>query len=818
MKLFFLFTIIIVSLSRCAFAQSNNAEVDIVQKLKNYMSTHEQEKAYLQFDKPYYMAGDTIYFKAYISEGEQRKLSLLSRILHVDLINDDNEIEQSIQLKLDSGICWGDFALPDSLPSGNYHIRAYTQWMRNFGPHYFFDKIIPIGYSINKPAQDTLINRLSSLSKNVADIQFFPEGGTLVEEIQTKIAYKAIGSDGLALNVKGVIVDKENNVVCPLGPSHFGMGYFMLKPAKNNSYRAMISFSDGSKTMVDLPKQESSGISLSLINDSTQSLSIIVKANAAYFAANSNKDFLLVIYTGGKALTYNFKQDVPKVILDIRKELLQTGITTITLFSLEGQPLCERLLFVQNNDMVKLQINADKATYKKKEKVRLQLNAVSPAGLSFKGHLSMAIIDESLMPINENIECNILTSMLLTSDLKGFVEQPNYYFKDVNQETRNNLDLLMLTQGYRDFEWGQVLNKHPLPFVYQPEIGLEIKGKVTDRVNKPISKGTVTLIPSKGGPVLTSITDSNGLFKFSNLVFEDSLHFILNATSSTGDKNTKITWFGQNDQPEVLSDSSSPWQNLKDSSTWVYNQKAPKKNAEMVKNNGKGKLLQTVIVNGVKQENQYRTESVAGIGGADQVMHADEIEKIGGRLSAILYGRLHGIDFVSGVPYLRSSSNYAAQPMLVILDGSEVNYDKTGSSFNIDNIPASEVETIEVLKNSSSSAYGLEGGNGVLVITTKNGNTGGKSASLDGILDITAKGFYKSRVFYSPKYNPQDVDSTLAGPPPIIYWNPEIKMDKDGMAFLEYYNSGAKGIYKVIVEGIDADGNIGRLVYRYRVE
>lgn len=131
------------------FSQSNNRSFDLTSDLEQFFSNHPSENAYLQFDKPYYAAGDTIYFKAYVTEGEEHKPTEFSGVLHVDLIDPENKIDQSIKLRLDSGLTWGDFALPESFPAGNYRIRAYTQLMRNYGESDFFNRIIPVGSLTN---------------------------------------------------------------------------------------------------------------------------------------------------------------------------------------------------------------------------------------------------------------------------------------------------------------------------------------------------------------------------------------------------------------------------------------------------------------------------------------------------------------------------------------------------------------------------------------------------------------------------------------------------------------------------------------------
>jgi hypothetical protein len=375
MKRFLLFLTLSFYFHYEVFAQSSNGDLNIVDKLKNYISIYDPEKAYLQFDKPYYAAGDTIYFKAYVTQGGHHKLSTSSGVLHVDLITTDNRIDQSIRLLLDSGVCWGDFALSDSLPTGNYRIRAYTQWMQNREGIDFFDQPIAVGSIIKQNSPDTPMRQAKHGIKNKTDVQFFPEGGTLVEGVRAKVAFKATGSNGLGTKVKGVILDKADKSVCSFESQHLGMGFFDFIPEKGNVYKAKLSYDDGTQSFADLPRAESSGISLSLIDDSSSALSIRIVTNTMYYQANQDKEFLLIIYSGGKAITYSYKLDAPIITLNMERKVLRTGVSTISLFSQEGEPLCERLFFVQNNDQLQLQIQTDKTVYKKKEKVELLLNA-----------------------------------------------------------------------------------------------------------------------------------------------------------------------------------------------------------------------------------------------------------------------------------------------------------------------------------------------------------------------------------------------------------------------------------------------------------
>jgi len=799
-------------------AQSDHSKLNLVNDLKQFFSYHTFENAYLQFDKPYYAAGDTIYFKAYVTEGEQHQLSDVSGVLHVDLINPENKINQSIELGLDSGLTWGDFALPESLPAGNYRIRAYTQLMRNYGEMGFFDRIIPVGSLKYVNTHESVVNQPRQLIKNNPDFQFFPEGGNLVTDVRTKVGVKAIDTTGLGININGEILDNNNKEVCSFSTTHLGMGYFFLKPDGDKTYHAKVAFADGTQKIIDLPKAEESGITLSINNDSILSASVRIEANDSFYQANRNKNFILLIYSGGIAVTVNCKLDTSVINLGIIKRLLHSGIVRITLFSPDGEPLCERLLFVQKHDQLNLHLDTDKSEYKKREKVSLLMNAKNPEGATVPGHFSVSVIDESKVPEDVNNEHTILTNLLLTSELKGYVEQPNYYFNDTSKITRDNLDVLMLTQGYRLFEWKQVMDTNYAPLVYQPEKGLKISGKVTNLFGKPLANGTVTLIPSNGGNLLSSVSDNKGLFYFSNLIFTDTTHFVLSAINSKGRNSTKITYFNNEEKPEIIANKKFSIPIVRDSNMSVYVDNAKKVQEEF--SHFKGKLLKPVIVKGkLPLDNQYRTQSLAGAGNADQVMHADEIERVGGQLSTSLNGRLRGVGFSNGTPYLKSPPGDG--PMVVVIDGVEWNSGSGGKGpgpFNIDEIPSSQVETVEVLKYASASIYGMGGGNGVLVITTKRGDEMSDNIASVGVLSIAPMGFYKARKFYSPKYDYTNANSERPDLRSTIYWNPEIKTGKDGNASFDYYNADGTGTYKVTIEGIDDYGNIGRLVYRYKVE
>ncbi len=785
----------------------------VVTKLKNFSIRHITEKAYLHFDKPYYAAGDTIYFKAYTTSGERHQLSNLSGVLHIDLINTTNKVDQSIKLQLVDGVGWGDFALPDSLPEGNYRVRAYTRWMRNEGETAFFEQNIPIGSVLNNKILESVVIQQKGFNTN-ADMQFFPEGGSLVTGLRSKVAFKAIGADGLGINVNGVILDSDNKEICSFSSSHFGMGYFYINPAEGKTYKAKLIYPNGSQDVIDLQKPEGSGIVLSVNNDSIPKASVRIEANKAFYQENKNKVYTLLIYSGGIATTVSCKLDSQITALDILKRHLHTGVAIITLFSPKGEPLCERLIFIQTYNQLNLTVSCNKTAYTKREKVQLNINARTRTDSAAIGHFSVSVIDENKVPINENKENTILSNLLLTSDLKGYIEQPNYYFTNTTDKTGTDLDLVMLTHGYRRFEWKQLLNNGYMATTYQREKGLEIAGVANTLTGKPLADGVVSLISPKGGALLTMQTDNKGEFLFSDLAFTDSARFILQAVNAKGKNTTQL--FYNKDTPLPVTMTKIEAKN--DAIYLVMQPYLDNREKQLNENYGPvtGRMLKVVNIRERKRADDYRSSNPGGPGHADQVIHAKEIEMGGGSLSHRLLGHTRGIQWMPAGSGFVPVTNLDPQrrPMSIILDGQPVQ-----KGFTIDDINPANVETVEILMGASESIYGINGGGtGILVVTTKQGGRNAHDIPSAGILPITVTGFYKAREFYSPKYEHPDDNINRKDLRSTIYWKPEIVTDKDGNASFEYYNADDTGTYKVVIEGIDKDGNIGRQVYRYKVQ
>jgi TonB-dependent SusC/RagA subfamily outer membrane receptor len=797
-----------------SFAVYDDPLSKIIRQLDKWANQRPVEKVYLHLDKPYYAAGDDIWFKGYVTSGSQNKLTTISGILNVELIDWHDSIKQSVKLALKGGVAAGDFALPDTLHQGGYRIRAYTNYMRNAGSEYFFDKAISIinNISSNAKSEDKITAQKgtpANTSPGKVDVQFFPESGNLVAGITTKVAFKAIGIDGLGTDVKGVIDDNTGKQVAQFSSTHLGMGVFNITPVYGNTYTAKIINADGLTSTVPLPKVLDNGYVLSITDANAQSLQLKISASKNVLNQGTG-NIVLIAQSQGKVY---YSEKARPGNLTIPTSKFPAGIVQFTLFSADGEPLNERLVFTQHPEKLKLNILADRQTYAPRQKVKINVDANSN-GKPAMGNFSVSVIDETKVPFNETNENNIMASLLLTSDLKGYIEQPAYYFNNINDKTRTDLDVLMLTQGYHRFEWKEILNDRFAPNVYQRESSLQVTGTVKSLSGKPVANGRVKLIDLDNiDYTLDTVTDTRGRFAFTNMTFEDSVRFIVQARTNKNKKDVVIQ-LDSIAPPNTAGKTNVSYEVSVGNNLSVYAQSSKELyQAQMRYGVGNHVIpLREVIIREKKQALKY-SSNLNGPGNADQILLARDLENLGCIfITNCLQGRLVGVVFRNGVPYSTRSYN---RPMQVIIDGLYVE-----PSF-LNTVNYNDVQAIEVLRNAGSvGIYGGRGGNGVIIVTTKRGGENEYTGPITGrgIKVLYPKGYLKARTFYSPQYDKSGVNKQLADLRSTIFWKPDVLTGTNGKTSFEYFNAGAKGNYRVVIEGIDSNGNIGRQVLRYKVE
>ena len=663
------------------------------------------------------------------------------------------------------------------------------------------------------------ITKTFSLSTATAtpDIQFFPEGGELISGTRIKVAVKALAANGLGIQSKGTITDNDGKTVAEFTASHIGMGIFALMPEAGKTYRANLVFADGSKTTVNLPRVLPEGISIALNNTDETNLSLRISTNEAFLKKYQNKSFY-IIARSGSIICYAAQTPLQALVYNasIPKSKFPTGIIQFTLFSADGHPVSERIAFIQHNDQLNIALTSAKTAYVTREKVKVNVSAKIKTQPS-EATLSVAVIDESKIPFDENAETTILTHLLLTSDLKGYIEKPNYYFNKPNEQTAANLDMLMLTQGYRRFAYTAILAGTSPEITFFPEAGIDITGTLRDLSGLPIARGVIKLQVPDRNFSSQAVTDMSGVFTFPKVLVLDSSKVVLSAKGNSNSRNMMIMLNGTAAQA-VNKNPQLPDEILNiDSVMNTYLQNGKKQYFN-------GRTLKEVTVKGVinaKKPSHNDFPALTGLSMIpDQVLTGDRITSCALFLTC-LQGSLFGLTYVDNNLYVRRDYQAGNKtPVQSFVNGMPVDISYLNS------LDAAEVESIEVfLKDELSGINRTYGTNGVLVVNMKKVEK--KKVTLKDIQDLipqpsvvtfVPKGYTSSRVFYSPKYEVSR--STMQGLDyrSTIYWNPRVLTDEKGNASFEFYNADGKGTYRVIAEGIDKQGNIGRFNYRYQVQ
>ncbi|GAB3931432.1 carboxypeptidase-like regulatory domain-containing protein [Mucilaginibacter myungsuensis] len=900
-----------VVLALFAFAKKAEDPIDkLVAALQKWTAASPREKVYLQLDKPYYALGDTIWFKGYITTGSRNQLSAISGSVYVDLINEQDSVVRDLKLPITTGMTMGDMVLGDDLVEGNYRVRAYTQWMRNAGEEWYFDKTFTVGsvvsngiitkadyqykdvngkqmltamlnYSDDKgqPLAGKNVTYRITIDKNVvwtkstktdangnipvnianehkadltgayirttlnnssnkevikdfpikaalsqSDVQFFPEGGTTVNGVATKVAFKATGVDGLGMNITGKVVETSTQKeVTMFTTAHAGMGSFILRPQAGRDYSALITFDDRSTKLIALPKAVDNGYVLSVYQP--QKDSVLVRVSAA--EGQTAQRLGLIAQSGGEtifATTLTIDRPITSFWLD--KNAFPTGIAQFTLFSATGEPMNERIAFIKSNDRLDLDIKPNKQIYKGKEQVSVNLISKDGNGKNTAGNFSVSVIDESKIPSDEANETSILSSLLLTSDIKGYIEKPNYYFINDNEQTDKALDNLMLTQGYRKFVWKDIAsNKIVTPPQFPAEnMGISISGKVKTLTGQVAPNAAVTLHSTRARITKVALTDAEGKFRFDGIFLTDSIKFAVQARTNKGSDKLIVS------MDSIPRQAMSKNPNAGDLATNIpgilkaYIEAGRKQDELNIKMGRMDKVhkLREVNIRGAKDKKEmYAIQGPLKIpeGHADRtlIINEKEMERYGSLASFLAAGAIPNVKMAAtgGLPSAKVLEKYWT--FRVILDGRFLSKEEALGVFDNSYVHCSDIVKIEaVIQNMALKAILSTGDQPVLFVYTK--PVKDRKQYNPSIANITPKGFNKAREFYSPKYDRPGMDKTIPDMRTTVYWNPYLKTYAAGQGSFNFYTADGPATYRVTVEGINADGQLGRKVVRITVD
>ena len=811
--------------------------LSVEEKIVAQLEAFPQEKIHLHTDRDYYVSGEKIWFKVYVVDAHSHLHPTYSQYVYVELISPADTLVSRVMIQQTDGMFCGHLPLPDIFPSGNYTLRAYTRYMENMGDDYFFKKNIRIENlsSIKNQSSPTAQNNSAGIrnrSNRVQtetetddfDVSFFPEGGNLPDGAVCKVAYKAINRKGYPETVSGKIVD-ENGVETFIETEtlHAGMGVFVFRPEMGKRVFLKFRNENGLVKQFELPQPEAHAWSLTA---SMRDDRLIIGVQKSVHTPDI-PCYLLVHCRG--AVFYFAEWDKKQEFAAFPAEQLPAGVVQFVLFDGQMNPLSERLVFSKNDDAsAKVDFQTDKAEYEKRDKIvaTLKLDSI-PRSIPLvegwggaSGHFSIAITDDMDIDVDEST--TILSTLLLSSELKGYIENPAYYLHHPAA-----MDLLMMTHGWRRYNVPEALKGN----LQYPQIPFQIAQEITGQVKTLISGkpvvGSEILIMMQGsdGGFVVSTTDENGSFMIQG-AFPDSSTFYIRALNRRGRENNVELFVDHDLFPRLTYAPQSPIPAVAKTITvtgeepvGAFMEKAEQR-ATFDEDIWKLQLEEVKItaprIQKVEPRLQFWLNS-----SSDKTITRKTIEDfystamdIDHLLMAVFpnmaseedeYGFIHF--------FIPSRTLMGANPrVLIFIDGSDVT-----DFFDKSSVFTHEIESIDILRHGSGgTVFGIHGSAGIS-ITTKRGVTG----VLEKFNHIvyTPLGYQMPTEFYSPKYETLEAKrSVIPDLRTTIFWKPDVVISEDGEASFQFYTSDFKTTYSVVIEGITDDGRIVRQVEKIRVE
>ncbi len=727
------------------------------------------EKVYLHTDRSYYSGGEDLWFSAYLVNGKSTNLTSSSSNLYVELISPKIEVIGRKIIRLDDGIGKGDFQLQDSLPSGWYKLRAYTNWMRNFDDDFLFQKDIYISSVIAEQVRkvDIVQNRM---------LNFFPEGGSLIEGLGSIVAFKAEDQSGNGLSVVGKIVSSKGDTVASFQSTNAGMGIIATFPKVLKEGMVMHVTSDSGAVKITIDIND-----LKFDQIATKNISIAVK-----HAGDE-------VYSGTIQVV---KSRLP-VSIPIKK--LPAGLAVVTLYDHEGKPFAERLIYIQQANAINLSVTTDKTTYQPREPVVLNIKTTQN-GQPIPATFSLAAVEEMV----EKDATNIISYLMLESEIKGNIKDAEKYFDLSNPSRLKQLDLLLLTQGWRDYLWKRK-RVEGFKIKYLPEADITLTGMVRQKLgSKPLANMNITLLGSKFKTrrMLATTTDSEGRFFFDGLVWDGNQAVKLSSTDHNGQKAGWLLLDSVFKSSDIR--NFSPNAELVKSEDLGYNIEIEKRKAyrRSFMSNSDTVMLNAVNITGSRRERINLLETtLTTFGYKDQAFDITQSDYDFKGLKHFLLTKPNGSGEVEGIDSLQipESIGFYAQGHLVRAIFMVNNKEETAYTGRLDlmDLTMDQVNSVRIKHLINES-----GGDAFLVYLDVKQSAFERATM--AILNREITGYYNAKTFYVPNHGADK--SPLRDLRTTVFWSPLIKTNDHGEATVSFFNADPKATIAVNAQGITSNG------------
>ena len=772
-----------------------NLENDpLVKLLKNKFSSAltQQEKVYLHTDKEAYLVGDILWFKGYILEAGNHALTDSSRVLYVDLISPLDEVIETRVVRIDEmGQTSGEFDIQPDYQSGTYTLRAYTRRMTAFDNAFFFRKDIEIVTNIQPSIE--LKEELE------LRCQFFPEGGDMVQGLSSQLAFEITDQYGNPLAARGTILDNEGQQVTVFASDQSGRGSLFFTPKEDKKFTAKVEF-QGYEAGFELPEILASGYVLRVSNRVDKNLNARVLASLD----NEGKELYLIGHTRGNVV-YQSKGVVTNRILDfeIPRNRIPGGILHLTLMDSSMRLFGERLTYVHSElNHLRSDVKLNRRKLSKRDQIKLDIKVEDDLGNPVVADFSVSVTDKSKVSVDKRLA--MASYALINSDVPNVDARIQNLLENYDRENQRNIDLIMLTNGWRRFTWQGLMDDGDIT---NHEKGLKICGSVGKSAIRKFAGKEITLVHFKESGYYTSMIAEDGSFCFDGVDISGSSEIYLEIEGE--DRSEKLAL--QLNSVELPSVGLSPKKRLR----------AKTKNIPLLSDttfitlSSDFQLLEEVTVESSTLDDAP-SESREFAPARQVIRNVERYSSVTSALrKQIPFFRV--VDEGNAQSTIRFGGRGTSGNPLVLLNGLNVSDQvdpvrifgneelQTQTLRNplmdlLKSIPTDEIDRIEVLYGPEAAFYGRYSTNGVIAIYTKNDLS---SVSV-GINTYLYDGYFASRQFYSPDYSvekniAQDSRTTL-------FWSPNIRTNENGKAQVSFYNTDVTEAIDIVLEGTSGDG------------
>jgi hypothetical protein len=780
-----LFSLILVIFCNTVHSQSLDSA------LARYGEKYQQEKAYLHLDKSSYLPGETVWFKAYLMEGIFPANQ--SKTLYVDWIAENGAVLLHSVSPLVDAVTNGQFDIPQTYTGNFVHVRAYTKWMLNFDTAFLFNKDIRI-FNKNTSA------KTSRPPAIVSTLRFFPEGGDMIAGVNNKIAFKANDQYGRPVKIKGVILDQKGGFVDSLKIIHDGMGTFHLAPQEGATYTAKWKDEKGSSFNTDLPLIKPTGVSLQIgMNNGKRIISILSSANLG--------DELKTIHVIGvmnnkMAFKTNIEvkpNGIASKVLPV--ESLPSGIITITAFDGNWNAIAERVCFIKNEDY-RFQPSMEVKYWGLGRRKRNEIEITVPENLG-AASLSVSVTDAE---IERDTTDNIISHFLLSSEIRGRVHNPAYYFSNNSETVMQELDLVMLTNGWRKFEWKDI-SQGKMPAITYPRDTnyLALSGKVFGVAKTQLSgtESIVLMIKEKdsGSRMIIVPINRDATFSDQDIVLFDSVRVYYSLKSKFLGQAEARFMTERLPAPNYVTYSRSFLSNPFFDTTGI-GRHINLATAALDLSNQQNKMMETVTVRAKQKapvqvmDEKYTSGMFSGGDGYQFDLVNDPFASSSLSIFTYLQGKVAGLQITTG----------AGTPSLTWRGGSPVIFidEMQSDPEMVSGIPVNDIAYIKVFRPPFMGSS--SGGSGAIAIYTKRGDEA-KDTRSGGMSSNVVVGYTQIKQFYSPNYERYDARNENKDLRTTLYWNPQvISGGKKNTIRLSFFNNDISNSFRVVIEGMTQEG------------